>query len=101
MSFSTFSGNYWDRYEGYDLDRDGVGDVPHRPVTLFSVVAEQHESALYLYRSVLVDLLDTAERLIPVLTPTDLSDTAPKMTTNLYDTADMKHMLHMLHVLTC
>jgi nitrous oxidase accessory protein len=78
-TFSQFVGNYWDRYEGYDLDRDGVGDVAHRPVSLFSVLAERHESALYLYRSVLVDLLDTAERLLPVLTPTDLKDSRPLM----------------------
>lgn len=78
-SFSTFEGNYWDRYEGYDLDRDGFGDVAHRPVSLFSVLAEQHESILYLYRSPLIDLLDAAERLIPVLTPTDLVDARPVM----------------------
>jgi nitrous oxidase accessory protein len=78
-SFSEFEGNYWDRYEGYDLDRDGFGDAAHRPVSLFSVLAEQHESTLYLYRSVLVDLLDTAERLIPVLTPSDLVDARPIM----------------------
>jgi nitrous oxidase accessory protein len=78
-SFSDFDGNYWDRYQGYDLDRDGFGDVVHRPVSLFSVLAEQHESSLYLYRSVLVDLLDTAERLIPVLTPSDLVDARPVM----------------------
>ncbi|MGA7306227.1 MAG: nitrous oxide reductase family maturation protein NosD [Rhodothermales bacterium] len=78
-SFSSFEGNYWDRYEGYDLDHDGFGDVAHRPVSLFSVLAEQHDSILYLYRSPLIDLLDAAERLIPVLTPTDLVDAHPVM----------------------
>lgn len=78
-SFSRFEGNYWDRYQGYDLDHDGFGDVAHRPVSLFSVLAEQHESILYLYRSPLIDVLDAAERLIPVLTPTDLVDAHPVM----------------------
>ena len=36
-NFSVFHENYWDRYEGYDLDRDGYGDVPFRPVRLFSI----------------------------------------------------------------
>jgi len=82
-SFSAFDGNYWDRYQGYDLDHDGLGDVAHRPVSLFSVLAEQHDSILYLYRSPLIDLLDAAERLIPVLTPTDLVDPHPVMRAEL------------------
>jgi nitrous oxidase accessory protein len=78
-STSRFEANFWDRYTGYDLDRDGFGDVPFRPVSLFSVLAERHEAMLYLYRSVLVDLLNTAESLLPVLTPVDLADPSPRM----------------------
>jgi nitrous oxidase accessory protein len=76
---STFSGNWWDQYRGYDLNRDGVGDVPHRPVRLFSLVVEQHEPALILLRSPFVGLLDGAERLLPILTPDALSDRRPLM----------------------
>jgi len=32
---TTFAGNYWDSYEGYDLNHDGYGDVPFRPVRLW------------------------------------------------------------------
>jgi len=74
---STFAGNYWDRYGGYDRDRDGVGDVPFRPVRLFSLVVEQNEPALLLQRSLLVSLLDLAEEVLPVLTPGGLTDAAP------------------------
>jgi nitrous oxidase accessory protein len=66
---STFAENYWDRYRGYDLDRDGIGDVPHAPVRLFALVVEQTPATLILLRSLLVDLLDLAERVIPALTP--------------------------------
>lgn len=76
---STFDGNYWDRYAGYDLNRDGTGDVPFHPVTLFSLVVEQNEAALFLMRSVLVDVLNAAERLFPVLTPEALRDDHPLM----------------------
>lgn len=75
--FSTFEGNYWDEYEGYDLDRDGVGDVPFRPVRLFSLLIEQNEPALLLMRSLLVSLLDAAERVIPAITPETLIDHKP------------------------
>jgi nitrous oxidase accessory protein len=76
---SLFEGNWWDRYRGYDLDRDGRGDVPFRPVRLFSVIMEQHEPVVILLRSAFVDLLDAAERLLPVLTPEAMVDARPLM----------------------
>ena len=76
---STFRNNWWDRYHGYDLDRDSQGDVPFRPVRLFSLVVEQNAPALLLLRSPFVDLLDTAERLLPILTPETLVDAHPLM----------------------
>ena len=77
---SVFRGNYWDRYRGWDRDRDGVGDVPFRPVRLFSLVVEQNEPALLLQRSRLVFLLDLAESVFPVLTPGNLADESPSLT---------------------
>jgi nitrous oxidase accessory protein len=76
---STFDGNYWDHYQGYDLDRDGYGDVPFAPVRLFSLVVQQNEPALILMRSFMVDLLDAAERVMPVLTPATLIDQHPRL----------------------
>jgi nitrous oxidase accessory protein len=76
---STFEGNWWDQYRGYDLDRNGIGDVPFRPVRLFSLVVEQSQPSLILLRSPFVDLLDGAERLMPILTPETLVDRRPLM----------------------
>lgn len=76
---STFEGNYWDRYAGYDLDRDGFGDVPFPPVRLFALVVQQSEPALILMRSFFVSLLDAAERVAPVLTPQTMVDSRPLM----------------------
>jgi nitrous oxidase accessory protein len=76
---STFSENFWDGYAGYDLDHDGFGDVPFRPVRLFSVLVEENEPLLILLRSPLLDLLDVAERVAPVLTPETLADPRPLM----------------------
>ncbi len=76
---SRFEGNYWDHYRGFDLDHDGWGDVPYRPVRLFALVVEQNEPALILLRSVFVELLDQAERVLPVLTPELLVDARPRM----------------------
>ena len=76
---TVLAGNYWDAYRGYDLDRNGVGDVPFRPVRLFSMIVERHEPALILLRSAFVQLLDAAERVIPAMTPTTLADASPSM----------------------
>ena len=78
-SDTRLAGNYWDDYRGYDLGRDGVGDVPHRPVRLFSLIVERHEPTLVLLRSALVALLDRAERVLPSLTPGTLADARPLM----------------------
>ena len=79
MQSSTFANNWWDAYRGYDLDHDGVGDVPHRPVRLFSLLVERHAPTLVLLRSAFVTLLDAAERLLPALTPETLVDATPSM----------------------
>jgi nitrous oxidase accessory protein len=76
---SSFAENFWDRYAGYDLDRDGYGDVPYRPVRLFALLVEQNEPALILLRSFFVDLLDLAERVVPAITPERLVDARPLM----------------------
>ncbi len=78
-NYSTFRNNWWDRYRGYDLDHNGIGDVPHAPVRLFSLLVQQSPAALVLVRSLLVDVLDVAERVVPTLTPETLRDGAPLM----------------------
>lgn len=78
-AYSTFDANYWSHYSGYDLDGDGYGDVPYRPVRLFSLIVEQNSTALILLRSIFVELLDIAERVAPVLTPETLIDENPLM----------------------
>jgi nitrous oxidase accessory protein len=76
---TKFEGNYWNSYKGYDLDRDGVGDIPHAPVRLFSVIVEDSPQAIVLMRSVLVTLLDFVERAMPSLTPEFFVDPKPAM----------------------
>ena len=74
---STFASNYWDDYRGYDLDRDGVGDVPFHPVRLFALLVEQNRPLLILMRSAFVELLDAAERVLPAAHPRDAGGRQP------------------------
>jgi nitrous oxidase accessory protein len=79
MMLSKFFNNYWDNYEGYDMNKDLVGDVPYHPVSMYSMVVEQNPNALMLLRSFMVSLLDKAEKAIPSLTPENLVDEKPLM----------------------
>ena len=76
---STFSGNYWDKYEGYDLNKDHIGDVPYHPISLFSMLIEKYPASMLLFRSFMVALLDRTEKLIPSLTPESIRDDKPLM----------------------
>lgn len=79
LVLNEVSGNYWDRYEGYDLNKDNVGDIPYHPVSMYSMVVEQMPTAVLLWRSFLVFLMDRAERAIPAITPENLRDDLPLM----------------------
>lgn len=76
---NTFNNNYWSEYAGYDLDRDGRGDVPHRPVKLFSFIIDRTPEAMVLLRSFFVDLINFSEKVSPVLTPANVLDESPLM----------------------
>jgi nitrous oxidase accessory protein len=76
---NTFINNYWDRYTGYDINNDGTGDVPYRPVSLFSTVVQNAPETILLMRSFIVDLLDITEKVIPIFTPETLSDNSPTL----------------------
>ena len=79
LVLNTFNNNYWDKYEGYDLNKDGYGDVPFRPVSMFSMIIESNPQTMILFRSIMVSLLDKTERIIPTLIPENLKDEHPFM----------------------
>jgi nitrous oxidase accessory protein len=79
LVLNTFTHNYWDKYEGYDLNRNRVGDVPYRPVSVYSMIVERNPPAMMLFRSFMTRLLDESEKVIPSITPEDLKDDFPRM----------------------
>lgn len=78
-NLNRFYGNYWDKYTGYDLDRDGYGDVPFRPVSIYSILTEKVPSGKILMRSFVMNILDVAEKVFPALIPESLIDDKPLM----------------------
>lgn len=85
MNDNRFESNYWSSYSGYDIDKDGVGDVPYRPVKLFSYIVNKTPESIILLRSLFVDIINFSEKVSPVFTPDDLIDTTPAMKRLRYD----------------
>jgi nitrous oxidase accessory protein len=79
LVLNTLERNYWDQYAGYDLNRDGTGDVAYHPISLYSMVIEQVPEALMLLHSFMVALLDQMEKVMPSITPPNFADPLPKM----------------------
>lgn len=77
LVLNTFNSNYWDKYEGYDLDKNGIGDVPYHPLSLFAVLTEKNASTMLLYRSFMITLLDKSEKVLPSITPDNFIDKTP------------------------
>jgi nitrous oxidase accessory protein len=82
LVLNNIDGNYWDHYEGYDLNKNGIGDIPYRPISLFSIVMERNPTSVLLWRSFFVFLMDKAEKAIPAITPENLKDNSPSMKPN-------------------
>ncbi len=79
LVLNRFINNYWDKYEGYDLNKDKIGDIPYRPVSMYSMIVEKYPPAMILFRSFITSLLDKTEKILPSLTPENLKDSAPMM----------------------
>jgi len=78
-NFNTFERNFWANYKGYDLNKDGFGDVPFRPVTMFSMMVQDQPPSLILLHSLFISILNVAESIIPAITPEALTDPKPRM----------------------
>ena len=79
LNDNVFERNYWSSYAGYDLNKDGIGDVPYRPVKLFSYIVNRTPETIILLRSLFMDMINFSERVSPVFTPDNLIDPNPLM----------------------
>ncbi|NNE78375.1 MAG: nitrous oxide reductase family maturation protein NosD [Pricia sp.] len=82
LNDNVFDKNYWSNYTGYDLDKNGIGDVPYRPVKLFSYIVNRTPETIVLLRSLFMDIIDFSEKVSPVFTPDNLLDGHPLMQRN-------------------
>ncbi|EGV52546.1 nitrous oxide reductase family maturation protein NosD [endosymbiont of Riftia pachyptila] len=80
-------GNYWDDYEGFDQDRDGVGDKPYELYSYADRIWMDVPPARFFKGAPVLEVMDFLERLAPFTRPNMLvRDKKPMMTAQLAQT---------------
>lgn len=77
IAVNSFDGNYWDKYDGYDLNKDSKGDVPYFPVCLSTMLVEKNPTTSYFLHSFVLDVINNTEKVLPTLTPQGIKDNSP------------------------
>ena len=62
-------GNYWDDYEGFDLDNDNIGDTPHEIYAYADRIWQDVAGAQFYKGSAMLELIGFLERLAPFSEP--------------------------------
>jgi len=76
----TFEGNYWEDYEGFDRDRDGVGDTPYEVHAYADRLWMDVPLVQFFKGSLMLEFLDFLERLAPFTDPDIIMrDPKPRM----------------------
>lgn len=70
-------GNFWSNYDGYDLDGDGTGDVPHKVQNVFEHMEGNYPRLRIYLNSPAAQALGVAEKTFPVLRGTSEVDPSP------------------------
>lgn len=77
---NDWDGNYWDDYEGFDINGDGIGDTSHEMRVYADRLWMDVPAASFFKGSAVLSMLDFLERLAPLSEPIVLlNDARPKM----------------------
>ena len=66
---NVWKDNYWDDYEGFDLDKDGIGDTPYELYGYADRIWMDVPAARFLQGTPVMAVLDFLERLAPFSAP--------------------------------
>jgi len=73
-------GNYWDKYEGFDVDGDNIGDTPHKVYQYADQLWVYNPDVKFFYASPVITLLNFLAKLAPFTKPLFLmEDEKPKV----------------------
>jgi nitrous oxidase accessory protein len=68
----TWDGNYFDDYAGYDLDGDGLGDVPYELRSVGGQLTDRYPPLAFFHGAPALDMADAVTRLVPLYQPKPL-----------------------------
>lgn len=79
-NFVEWKANYWDSYEGYDKDKDNIGDIPYHHYAYADTLWQYNSNIKFFYGSVAIDLLNFLAKMAPFSEPNLLAvDNEPLM----------------------
>jgi nitrous oxidase accessory protein len=70
-------GNFWSDYDGYDLDANGIGDVPHKVQNVFEYLEGNYPRLRLFLESPAAQALAVAEKAFPIFQGSMEMDRAP------------------------
>ncbi len=77
---NVWDGNYWDDYQGFDRDRDGVGDTPYHLFYYADKLWMLNPNVKFFYGSPVISILNFLAKLAPISEPVRLlTDKHPKI----------------------
>ncbi len=66
---NKFRGNYWADYQGFDRDKDNVGDIPYKLYSYNGHLWAFNEDVRFYFGAPILEVLDFLERLAPFSKP--------------------------------
>jgi len=66
---NTIAYNYWDRYEGFDRNRDNIGDSPHKNFIFSDQLWQYDHQAKFFYGTPIMSIIDFLFKIAPFIKP--------------------------------
>ncbi len=80
LALNVWNRNYWDTYEGFDRNSDGIGDIPFEHYAYADKLWLYNPNIKFFYGSVVMDLLNFLSKIAPFSEPDLLArDNKPLM----------------------